>query len=304
MLKINPKLLGEIMDRVAKKIECEECGKYYESINKNTGLDGKLRCKECQRDKRKTNFVQKYGKTYYEKHQKDNIEHRQQQREWTLKNVYGISMDDYNKLLKIQGNLCAICKGPQQRDQNFCVDHCHKTGKIRGLLCHKCNKALGLLNDNYQQTVKYLMRNNPDRSWDRYFSDIAVLISGRSKDQSTQVGSVIVKDNTVISTGYNGFPRGVNDDISERHERPEKYSWTCHAEENAILNAARIGAKTDNTTLYVTPLFPCARCARAIIQAQVKEVIVDAWQVRTDWDKEAQIANEMFQESGVSVRYI
>jgi len=80
-------------------------------------------------------------------------------------------------------------------------------------------------------------------TWNRYFLDLAALAATRSKDHSTKVGAVIVDTmRNVIATGYNGFPAGINDDLEERHQRPMKYFYTVHAEENAILSAARRGA--------------------------------------------------------------
>jgi dCMP deaminase len=109
-------------------------------------------------------------------------------------------------------------------------------------------------------------------SWDEYFMAQAQLAASKSKDNSTKVGAVLVRNNSAFSTGYNGFPRGCNDDVPERHERPLKYDWTVHSELNAILNAAREGFRTEGSTMYVT-LHPCKECAKAIAQAGIKEVV-------------------------------
>ena len=78
--------------------------------------------------------------------------------------------------------------------------------------------------------------------WDNRFLSMAKLIATWSRDRSTKVGAVIVGPNREVrSVGYNGFPRGVNDAIESRYERPGKYDWTEHAERNAIYNAARYG---------------------------------------------------------------
>jgi len=75
--------------------------------------------------------------------------------------------------------------------------------------------------------------------WQDYFIGIANQVKLKSKDKNTQIGAVIVgEDNEVVSTGYNSFPRGIDDDVPERQERPEKYHWFEHAERNAIYNAA------------------------------------------------------------------
>ena len=112
-------------------------------------------------------------------------------------------------------------------------------------------------------------------NWDEYFMGIAVLSSLRSKDPNTKVGACIVdKEHKVVSIGYNGMPRGV-DETKVSWNRGEgldsKYLYVCHAEFNAILNT-RNGAALEGCTLYVT-LFPCNECAKAIIQTGIKEVV-------------------------------
>ena len=112
-------------------------------------------------------------------------------------------------------------------------------------------------------------------SWDEYFMGIAMLAAKRSKDPSTQVGACIVsKDNIIISTGYNGMPKGCSDDAFpwERSgaELETKYPYVVHAELNAILNAN--GRDLRGSRIYVA-LFPCNECAKAIIQSGVKEVL-------------------------------
>ena len=112
-------------------------------------------------------------------------------------------------------------------------------------------------------------------SWDEYFMGVAMLAARRSKDPSTQVGACIVsQDNIIISTGYNGMPKGCSDDEFpwERSgsETETKYPYVVHAELNAILNAN--GRDLRGSKLYVA-LFPCNECAKAIIQSGVREVV-------------------------------
>ena len=110
-------------------------------------------------------------------------------------------------------------------------------------------------------------------SWDEYFMGVAKLSGMRSKDPNTQVGACIVSpDNIIISTGYNGLPNGCSDDEYpwEREGEETKYPYVVHAELNAILNAN--GRDLRGSRLYVA-LFPCNECAKAIIQAGVKEVL-------------------------------
>ena len=114
-------------------------------------------------------------------------------------------------------------------------------------------------------------------NWSDYFFEICKSVSLKSKDPSYKVGCVIVgEDNEIKSTGFNGFPSGVQDSmefVPRRYERPEKYVWTEHAERNAIYLASRNGVSLKNCKIYVNWM-PCAECARAIIQSGIREVHV------------------------------
>ena len=117
------------------------------------------------------------------------------------------------------------------------------------------------------------MKRSDYISWDEYFMGIAMLAARRSKDPSTQVGACIVSpENIIISTGYNGMPKGCSDDEFPwgREGAETKYPYVVHAELNAILNAN--GRDLRGSRLYVA-LFPCNECAKAIIQSGVKEVL-------------------------------
>ena len=110
-------------------------------------------------------------------------------------------------------------------------------------------------------------------NWDEYFMGIAMLAARRSKDPNTQVGACIVSnDNIIISTGYNGMPKGCSDDEFPwgREGAEIKYPYVVHAELNAILNAS--GRDLRGSRLYVA-LFPCNECAKAIIQSGIREVL-------------------------------
>ena len=115
-------------------------------------------------------------------------------------------------------------------------------------------------------------------SWDEYFMGVATLSGMRSKDPNTQVGACIVsEEHKILSMGYNGFPTGCSDDdfpwAREGEPLENKYFYTTHSELNAILNYR--GGSLEGATMYVT-LFPCNECAKAIIQAGIKEVIYDS----------------------------
>ena len=110
-------------------------------------------------------------------------------------------------------------------------------------------------------------------NWDEYFMGVAMLAARRSKDPSTQVGACIVsQDNIIISTGYNGMPKGCSDDEFpwNREGEETKYPYVVHAELNAILNSN--GRDLRGSRIYVA-LFPCNECAKAIIQSGIREVI-------------------------------
>lgn len=103
---------------------------------------------------------------------------------------------------------------------------------------------------------------------------LADTIAQWSKDRSSKVGCVLVKDREIITTGYNGMPRKIDDNIEERHNRPEKYHWFHHAELNAIVNAARQGKTTLNCDAYIN-WFPCDHCAGVLVNAGIKRVFCD-----------------------------
>jgi dCMP deaminase len=144
-------------------------------------------------------------------------------------------------------------------------------------------------------------------NWIEYFRNIAEQVKLKSKDKKTQIGAVIVgKDNEIVSTGYNSFPRGINDGVEERQERPEKYFWFEHAERNAIYNAARIGVSTKDCTLYLSHWFPCADCARGIINAGITKIYCerpDENDKSSSFTESFKRSEEMLLEAGVEVEY-
>lgn len=143
-------------------------------------------------------------------------------------------------------------------------------------------------------------------NWDDYFMNLAYLVAMKSKDSSTHIGAVVVgPDNEVRSLGYNSFPRGINDDVIERQERPEKYYWFEHAERNSIYNATLLGTSLKGCKMYTNGI-PCMDCARAIVQAGIKEVIVDEYWDDNNYDIWIENANRtkvLFNESGVKIRF-
>jgi dCMP deaminase len=134
--------------------------------------------------------------------------------------------------------------------------------------------------------------------------ELARHVATWSKDRSRGVGCVITgDDHEVRATGYNGFPRGVDDEVNARHERPAKYDWTEHAERNAIYNAARTGVPLDGCMLYTT-LFPCMGCARAIVQVGINTVVTPEPNFGDPvWGKEFRNAQIVLDEAGVYIDF-
>lgn len=141
--------------------------------------------------------------------------------------------------------------------------------------------------------------------WDKRFIELAAHIGAWSKDPNRKVGCVIVDgDNIVRSSGFNGFPRGVNDVAESWHDRPAKYTWTEHAERNAIFNAARTGVSVAGCRMYVN-WFPCMDCARAIVQSGVVEVVTRVPDMTdSHWGEDYKQASILFEEVGIRVRTV
>ena len=158
---------------------------------------------------------------------------------------------------------------------------------------------------NKSQTL-WTMRSESgtmSEKWDQRFIELAHHISGGSKDPSTKVGFIVVgEDREIRSTGFNGFPRGIADDSERLEDREQKYPLICHAEENAIMHAARIGMPLKDCTAYVTwP--PCTGCSRSLIQAGIPEVVYpEDIDVPERWEKDFAMSVAMMEEAGITVR--
>ena len=140
-------------------------------------------------------------------------------------------------------------------------------------------------------------------NWNKRFLNLATHISNWSKDPSTKVGCVVVgPDREIRSTGFNGLPRGIEDNDERLNNREIKYPMICHAEENAIMHAARIGISLKDCTAYVTwP--PCTRCARSLIQAGIVTVIYPKdTEIPDRWISDFELSINMLKEAGIELK--
>lgn len=136
------------------------------------------------------------------------------------------------------------------------------------------------------------------KDWDSRFLDMAKLVSTWSKDPSTKVGAVIVDQNRrVVSTGYNGFPRGVMDSFDRLSNRDIKYEMIIHGEINAILFANQ---NLSGCTLYTYPFQPCSRCASIVAQTGITTVV--SYECDNErWKSSFDLAKQIFEESEIEL---
>ena len=142
-----------------------------------------------------------------------------------------------------------------------------------------------------------------ERKWDARFLELADHIAQWSKDPSRKVGAVIVDGHRrVLALGYNGFPRGVEDTPERYADKAQKYPMVVHAELNAILNAL---GPVEGCDMFVT-FAPCAECAKAIIQAGIRRVVItkEAADVSDHWKESLKVGWTMMDEAHVDVDYL
>ena len=137
------------------------------------------------------------------------------------------------------------------------------------------------------------------KNWDTRFIDLAKLVSTWSKDPSTKVGAVITDvNNRVISVGYNGFPKKIQDN-DRLFDRETKYNIVVHAEANALMFASK---SVKGCTLYTYPFEPCPKCASLIIQSGITRV-VSVPNTNERWEKDFEMSRSLFSEAGVLLEY-
>lgn len=141
--------------------------------------------------------------------------------------------------------------------------------------------------------------------WQQRYLDLAQHISTWSKDPSRQIGAVVVGDSgQILSIGYNGFPRGIDDD-ERLHDRETKYSLVVHAEMNAIYNATLNGISLRDSTLYVWGLPVCSDCARGVIQVGITRVVMNSIDGKIGhWTDHWEKTKAMFDEANVQYRFL
>lgn len=138
-------------------------------------------------------------------------------------------------------------------------------------------------------------------SWDLRFLDLAKSLSNWSKDPSTKVGAVAVKDRRILGTGYNGFPHGISDLPGRLLDRQEKLLRTVHAEANIVAHAARNGVVLGGSTIYVWPFLPCSNCCTLLIQAGVSRVVAPDFPIPDRWEESFKLSRSMFDEARVEL---
>lgn len=140
-----------------------------------------------------------------------------------------------------------------------------------------------------------------DNKWDIRFIELARFIATWSKDPSTKTGAVIARpDKTICSVGYNGFPRGMDDDYAKYANRSDKYSRIVHCEMNAILNSKE---SIKGYWLYLWPFISCDRCAVHVIQSGISKVVspYPSQDILDRWEDSIVRTRNYFKECGIEV---
>lgn len=145
--------------------------------------------------------------------------------------------------------------------------------------------------------------------WDKRFLRMAEEVANWSKDPSRRIGSVAVDDNRrILSQGYNGLPRGIDDNSERLNNRDLKYIYVVHAEKNVIYNATYNGVSLDGATLYVHGLPVCSECAKGIIQVGIKRVVIGVPltfdECPDKWTESFKLTSEMFDEVGIEYELV
>lgn len=156
-----------------------------------------------------------------------------------------------------------------------------------------------------------IMKCNPrifeeSEKWDKRFLELARHVSTWSKDPSTKCGAVCIgKSGQVLTTGYNGFPRGCDDSEELYLDREYKYKNIVHAEMNAIFNASLNGVSLNGSTLFVSGMPPCHACSSGIAQSGISRVVYhcDKSVLPESWQSSCDLGYKILRSANVVYRY-
>jgi len=138
--------------------------------------------------------------------------------------------------------------------------------------------------------------------WDNRYLSLAREVGSWSKDPSRKIGAVAIGTwGQVLSQGYNGFPRGIEDTEDRLNDRPTKYRYVVHAEMNAIYNASFSGAMLAGATMYVHGLPICSECAKGIIQVGIGRVVIPRQEVPDNWKESCEFTRTLFHEAKIQL---
>jgi dCMP deaminase len=143
-------------------------------------------------------------------------------------------------------------------------------------------------------------------NWDKRYLDLAEHVASWSKDPSKKIGAVAVgSGGQILSIGYNGFPRGIQDTEERLNDRETKYSLVVHAEMNAIYNATHNGISLNGATLYVYGLPVCSDCAKGVIQVGIKRIVMNENDsIHSTWLESWERSRAMFNEAGIEYTFL
>lgn len=142
--------------------------------------------------------------------------------------------------------------------------------------------------------------------WDERYINLAKEVASWSKDPSRKIGAVAIgHKGQVLAQGYNGFPRGIDDNEERLNNREVKYQYVVHAEKNMIYNATFNGVSLDGSTVYVSGLPVCSECAKGLIQVGVKKIVMEEIKdLPPIWESHFDVTKKMLDEVGISYKII
>jgi len=164
-------------------------------------------------------------------------------------------------------------------------------------MCDNVKDEISLLNtlEEIDKQHVYILIKEHRLTWDEMYLEIAKIVAKRSKDPHTKVGAVLVKDNHILSIGYNAEPK--NCKYKFNWHSTEKYAYVIHAELNAIANATYYGNSIQDSVIYLT-LSPCHDCMKLLIQYGIKKVYF------LDIYKDFALTKKLAKSSGIKLIHV